>query len=356
MGIRYIGSKTRIADTILNLVGPPHAGRFIDAFSGTGAVAAEAAARGWAVTINDILPSSVAMSTAAVIGSSDATFSELGGYEKAIEKLNQLEVKPGFIHQEYSPASAEHGPIERRYFTEHNAAHIDTARRALAQWHQEQATTTIENELLLADLMQAANSVANISGTYGCFLKNWTLQSKKEFAIKARDLPDRETDFISKVGEAKKISDTPADTLYLDPPYTKRQYGAYYHILETIYAGDEPSVTGVTGLRPWKDKSSDFCHKRKALPALLEVINSTYSKKVLLSYSNEGHVDQTELIEALSNLGDVTLHQIQSIGRYRPNSRASAKSSTVNEYVIELNRITRLDTFQETKDSDMSYT
>lgn len=34
------------------------------------------------------------------------------------------------------------------------------------------------------------------------------------------------------------------DIAYEDPPYTKRQYGAYYHILETIAIGDEPEITG----------------------------------------------------------------------------------------------------------------
>ena len=49
------------------------------------------------------------------------------------------------------------------------------------------------------------------------------------------------------------------------PADTKRQYAAYYHILETIAHGDEPVVEGITGLRPWKSKASDFCYKRRAL-------------------------------------------------------------------------------------------
>ena len=43
---------------------------------------------------------------------------------------------------------------------------------------------------------------------------------------------------------------TAADTVYLDPPYTKRQYAAYYHILEAISLGDEPIVEGICGIRP----------------------------------------------------------------------------------------------------------
>ena len=35
---------------------------------------------------------------------------------------------------------------------------------------------------------------------------------------------------------------SPGDTVYLDPPYTKRQYASYYHIPETIAYHDEPKV------------------------------------------------------------------------------------------------------------------
>ncbi|WP_169743060.1 DNA adenine methylase [Knoellia subterranea] len=61
MGVRYIGNKARVADAILDLAGDPGDGRFVDAFCGTGSVAAVAASRGWAVTLNDALPSAVAM-------------------------------------------------------------------------------------------------------------------------------------------------------------------------------------------------------------------------------------------------------------------------------------------------------
>lgn len=47
VGVRYIGSKARVADVILDLAGAPEDGRFIDAFCGTGSVAKAAAARGW---------------------------------------------------------------------------------------------------------------------------------------------------------------------------------------------------------------------------------------------------------------------------------------------------------------------
>ncbi|MCE4552691.1 DNA adenine methylase, partial [Xanthomonas hortorum] len=121
---------------------------------------------------------------------------------------------------------------------------------------------------------------------------------------------------------------------YLTPPYTKRQYASYYHLLETIVHGDAPIVEGVAGLRPWQHLASDFCYKRKALGALVALIEGIRAQRVLLSYSNEGHVDLGELTERLADLGAVAVEPLANIGRYRPNQKASAKASEVSEYLV----------------------
>ena len=112
------------------------------------------------------------------------------------------------------------------------------------------------------------------------------------------------------------------DVAYFDPPYTKRQYAAYYHLLETIAVGDSPDVVGVTGLRPWQSLASDFCYKTKALKAISTLVAATPARRILLSYSSEGHVTLDALREALSAHGEVKVHDLGAIGRYRPNSVA----------------------------------
>lgn len=340
MGVRYIGSKARVADDILSLAGVPARGRFVDAFSGTGSVAAAAAQRGWAVAVNDSLASAVSMSVGAVVGEGNVSFTPLSGYSGAIDQLNGVEPTPGFLHREYSPASAQHTGIERRYFTEKNAAKLDAMRRLVSEWVEAGMVTETEEHLLLADLMQAANAAANISGTYGCFLRNWTPASIKPVTVKARALPRRATDFIATVGDVFDLAAASADTVYFDPPYTKRQYSAYYHVLETLHAGDAPQVSGITGLRPWKSKASDFCYKSRALDALTRLVATTSASRILLSYSSEGHVDQKRLVNALTEVGAVSVHPVAEIGRYRPNAQASAAGHSVSEYVIEIRPLT----------------
>lgn len=336
VGVRYIGSKARVADAILDIAGTLDGGRFVDAFCGTGSVAAEAAARGWPISLNDSLPSAVAMSVGAAVGHGNVSFTGLGGYSTAIRELNAVPGSPGFLHAEYSPASVSRAPVERRYFTERNAARLDAMRVQIQSWDDSGYLTWIEKELLLADLLQAANKVANISGTYGCFLKDWSATSLRETQVLERQLPHRTTNLEAIVGDVSLVPTSDQDTVYFDPPYTKRQYSAYYHLLETLHAGDAPKVGGITGLRPWKDKASDYSYKARALDALTRLVLGTTARRILLSYSNEGHVPQVQLVNALTEAGTVTLHEIKTIGRYRPNARASAAGATVNEYVIEI--------------------
>jgi adenine-specific DNA-methyltransferase len=336
VSVRYIGSKARVAQSIVDLAGQPLQGRFVDAFCGTGAVAAVAADRGWPVTINDSLPSAIALATGALLGQHDVSFVRLGGYEQTIATLNDLVGEHGFLHDEYSPASARHSGVERRYFTEANSARLDAMRRQVGDWMNGGVITEVEQKLLLADLMAAANRVANISGTYGCFLSTWTATALRPVEVRPRQLPERSTDVETAVGDVFDLETTSEDVVYFDPPYTKRQYAAYYHVLETLTAGDRPEVGGVTGLRPWQDKASDFCYKARALDALTRLVLGTTARKILLSYSNEGHVHRDHLVNALTEAGRVTVHNIKTIGRYRPNTVASSAGDTVDEYVIEV--------------------
>lgn len=339
MGYRYIGSKARIASEILDIIGNPmpEEGNFIDAFSGTGIVARMAADRGWRVHINDILHCAIILSESRLISSEEIPFNKLNGYSKAIELLNKEE-KKGFFYKEYSPASQANIGIQRKYFSIENACKIDGIRAKISDWENNGLITPKEHSILIATLLCAVNEIANIAGTYGCFLSKWTETSSKPLILKPLEVSDSHVYYSSSTIDVFDIQCEPEDVLYLDPPYTKRQYASYYHILETIAIGDEPSVQGVAGLRPWKDKSSVFCYKTKALQALSRLIINSRAKKVFLSYSDEGHVILEELIDSLRAHGTVKIHKIGTIGRYRPNQVASSRRAKVKEFLIEFCR------------------
>jgi adenine-specific DNA-methyltransferase len=50
------------------------------------------------------------------------------------------------------------------------------------------------------------------------------------------------------------------DILYLDPPYNEREYGANYHLLNTIARYDNFIPQGKTGLREYA--RSQYCIKK----------------------------------------------------------------------------------------------
>lgn len=335
MTFRYIGSKARLIDQISKHIGPPQKDAFfVDAFCGTGVVAEAAAALGWNVRINDNLRSAVISAGARLISKKQATFQKLGGYDNAIAKLNTAEPKNGFMWREYSPASFDSCGLERRYFTEKNAARIDAMRSMITYWIEAGIINEVEERLLIADLFGALNRVANTAGTFGCFLSKWTLQSQNDIAMRCRELKINSVRVEATVGDVFDVPNALHDLVYLDPPYTKRQYASYYHILETVAWGDEPEVEGVAGLRPWKDRASDFCYKTRALKTLSRLVQSLKSEKVLLSYSSEGHIPMQDMKAELSKIGESVMYPLGTIGRYRPNKVASQTASEVSEFLV----------------------
>lgn len=342
MTFRYIGSKARLTEPLARAIEnfDNGAGRFVDAFSGTGAVSELAASLGWPIWANDALASAVLMTSARLASVDEIRMESLGGYRGAIEKLNVLEPLEGPMWETYSPASArfDSNQIERRYFTEQNAAAIDAVRAQIKRWVEDGALSAREEVLLIADLISASNRVANIAGTYGCFLSKWQNSAKRPLQLKTRSLKTNSTDLITTVSDVAQLHPNSDDLVYVDPPYTKRQYASYYHILETIVAGDQPEVEGVSGLRPWKHKASAFCYKAKALDALVTFVERIASKRVLISYSCEGHVGLEDLCASLEISGAVECAPILGVGRYRPNRTASANGDTVTEYLLSYTR------------------
>jgi len=343
MTIRYLGSKARIADAIVSILGDPATGStLVDAFAGTGSISSAASDRGWPIHINDTLASATALSRARLLSFKDVPFSALNGYDQAIATLNNIPGVRGFVTRAYSPMSKETGPTERRYFSIENAMRLDAWRTRISEWVFDKVVSEPERDLLVADLLLATNSVANTAGTYGSYLKDWSASALRPVSLTARALRTTPVKHQSTVGRAEDIVMGAADVAYLDPPYTKRQYAAYYHVLETVALGDEPELTGSTGLRPWKHLASDFSYQSKALDSIVALMAMYPASRLLLSYSNQGHADLRELTDRLSALGEVTTHPLGSHGRYTPNPVAVSNGMSVQEYVFELVKVPEL--------------
>jgi len=337
LAYRYLGNKTRIADWIADevfaVLGAK--GAIADPMCGTATMAERFAQRGYAVTASDELLFPTLHAKARLLDLSDEDFKPVvGSYSEAVQLLNSANPTRGYFWSEFSDeGTPSNGSRPRMYFTGANAAKIDAVRGLLQAWRSDGMN---ENALdrLLHDLLLAVNEVANIAGTYGYYRSSWNKASLRPLRVVASPVHSFTKQHAVLRGKVEDLATSFAvDAVYLDPPYTKRQYGGNYHILETIARGDEPDPVGEGGLRDWYSNSSDFCFKRKAPAALSSTLQSLPSRYVFMSYSEDGVMSTDTIQEILTSFGNVEIHH-QALQRFRSNG---GKAGPVMEqlYILE---------------------
>jgi adenine-specific DNA-methyltransferase len=335
---RYLGNKTRIAEWIASTVSNilPKNAKIADPMCGTATMSEAFANRGMQVVASDELRFPVLHAKARLLHNRRYNFTKVASsYMGAIEKLNGLGPVKGFFWNEYSDdGSPVNGAKPRKYFTGENAARIDAIRAIIKEW-RDAGLSDAASDLLLHDLILSVNDVANIAGTYGYYRSSWNSSSIKPLLLKPSEpirYPVRHSTLQGKV--EKIASKLKVDGCYLDPPYTKRQYGGNYHILETIAQEDEPVPVGEGGLRDWYPQSSAYCYKRRVRGAFHDTMKQLQSRWIFVSYSEDGHIPPEELHELLSEYGDVKRLDTP-IERFRSNN--AGKSGHVHEhlYIVE---------------------
>ena len=224
--------------------------------------------------------------------------------------------------------------VERRYFTVDNARRIDGMRLRLREWRDE--LSDVEHAVLMTSLLNAVIAVSNVAGTYGYFLREWKPSATRPIRVEPYSAPSLGDAHRVRAADAESaVVDVP-DIVYADPPYTKRQYTAYYHVLNSIASDVEPLVSGKSGLPDWKPLASAWCYKRKAAGALESLVASSTAQVFALSYSSEGHIDDATIREILGSSGRVTRHEFRH-RRYRSSDLGSS-ASHVTERLYVVNR------------------
>ena len=355
--MRLIGNKTKLLGEIEGLLLDRgiEGGTLIDIFAGTSSVGKHFKRLGYKVLSNDILPSCYAQAVASVEVSRLPSCRKFTSRHRAVLKSEKfvagmhvqgdilasataaadprraarslplaravhylntcVEPAEGLVYRNYCPG----GGADRRYFTDDNGRRIDGILGFLREGYREELFTRGEFYLLLSALIDAADRVANISGTYGAYLKNWQASAKKPLRLGLPEVigsPQRNRayseDANSLVGRLK------GDVLYVDPPYNQRQYAANYHVLDILaeyHLYDDPgefeaSLYGKTGLRPYSHLKSAYCvrkGRRRAksangagvvgdvFSAMLDLVLSTRAANVVISYNEEGLLTRDEI-------------------------------------------------------------
>lgn len=321
--MRLIGNKTKLVPAIEDFLARRGvtSGTLLDVFAGTASVARHFRARGFRVRSNDLLWSSYVGQRAHVelAGVPDlsgvlglAPVRRFGADLAAVVAfLNELAPEDGLIARQY----AEGGPADRLFFSRDNGRRLDAVHAQLVAWRHARRLDDDGFYLLLALLLEAADRVANISGTYGAFLKQLQTNAREPLRLRAPELPH-----AGPAGKAfredanRLVRRVAVDTLYIDPPYNHRQYVKNYHVLEVLaelhtvddVAAYEAQIYGKTGLREFEDRLSSYCRRtaraREASceQAFRDLVASARAEHVVVSYSEEGILTREAIGRALA--------------------------------------------------------
>ena len=210
----------------------------------------------------------------------------------------------GFIYRYYCLGSGS----GRQYFSNTNGKKIDTIRLKIREWREEEKIDSALYYYLLASLLESADKVANIASVYGAFLKHMKKSALKDMVLESADfMKNHNRHQVFNRDSNELIKEIKGDILYLDPPYNHRQYGANYHILNTISLYEVFFPKGKTGLPNYNH--SPYSKKTKVPNAFEELIKNANFKYIFLSYNNEGWMSKNDIKNIMSKYGKYTLAQ-----------------------------------------------
>jgi len=331
--VKYIGNKYRLLNFIESVAikqGIPVKGTFVDIFTGTTSVAQFFKKKGYRLITNDFMMYSYVFQHAYIKTNRYPKFEKLIESERlkptpqlfyaedrslnvVLQYLNQLSGREGFIFRHYAPG----GEYGRQYFSDENARRTDAVRDKIQEWKMRKLISEEEYFILLAVLIDAADFVANISGTYGAYLKIWRSMALKPFTLLMPKLIESNLCHEIYLRDSNElIRELNADILYIDPPYNTRQYAPNFHILETIARWDNPEVKGRTGLRPYDLQKSLYSQKSTCKEVFADLIENARARFILMSYNSEGIIPHQFICEVLGKRGSVEVHK-QIYRRFR---------------------------------------
>lgn len=328
--MNYIGSKYSLLDfidhTIKSVVGEDMSQLvFCDLFAGTGIVGRHFKTQVSKVISNDWEYYSYILNRNYI-----GNHLEIEGKEEYIDKLNQLDgIDNGFIYSQYCLG----GGNNRQYFSDENGKKIDAARVAIEEWRNNGEISDDLYYFLLCSLIESADKHANTASVYGAYLKSLKKSAQKSLVIAPANYQCNSHNHQVYCEDANAlIKSISGDILYLDPPYNARQYGANYHLLNTIaeYKTFEPK--GKTGLREYN--KSDYCSKSAVRDSFENLVADAKFKYIVLSYNNEGLMSIDTIRHIMSKYGRYQVFQ-KEYSRFRADKAENRNhlANTTTEYL-----------------------
>lgn len=342
--MNYIGSKHTLLpflNRVYRRVSDGSERVFCDIFAGTGVVGRFFKRQGLKIIANDLQYYAYVLNKAYIEINRTPRFTRLrreysaeirdgraaleGEAEGILSFINDLPRKRGFISRHYGPDG------NRLYYSRENAERADSIRQSIEGWRASGIISEREFFYILCSLLEAIDQVANTASVYGAFLKKFKDTARKPLALKPLELSNHVAGCKAFNKNANElVEEIECDILYLDPPYNHRQYGANYHVLETIAAYDKPALRGITGLRNYQ--RSEYCQQKTAREALEHLVRAARTKHILLSYNDEGLLSMGDVTRILSHRGKPKTFRV-AYNRFKADNGRQYKRDSTVEYV-----------------------
>lgn len=271
---RYTGSKYKLMPWIKDILAEEchNCFSFADIFAGTGIVTAQCLDMYKEFIINDFLFSNEIIYRA---------FFEKGNFSlKKLEKIasSYHELIPSQLPENY--VSQNYGD---KYFSVDDARKIGFIREDIENLKTSQTITEKEYNILLASLLYSFDRCANTVGHYEAYIKGKTIRSLFNFELIEPYKHNKKIRIFRE--DANMLARTiHSDIVFIDPPYSSRQYSRFYHVMETITKWNKPELHGVA-MKPSEENMSDYC-RCKATSAFHDLISHLDCKYIVVTYNN----------------------------------------------------------------------
>lgn len=303
--INYLGSKVRLSGWITNTIKKTieidgldiSNMKFCEPFAGTGIISRLMANEVKSIVANDIEYYSYILNSTFLMSVNNVNL-DLIKVESLIDTLNSLVPVTGMIYRNYCSPDDTSLNGARLYFKSRNGAKIDAIRQHIRFLFRSRRINVFERFFLISSLIMAADKVSNCASMYGAYLKDLKSSAMRDLQLEMPIVnPENPPSSVFWMDARNLLTMVQGDILYIDPPYNKRQYGANYHLLNTIALYDDFKLIpkGKTGLRPDYNKSA-WCYRAKCEAELDELISLANYNFIFMSYNDQGLIDDPRAI------------------------------------------------------------
>lgn len=305
---RYTGSKYKITEWIDKIISEEchDCKSFCDLFAGTGVVTDSVFNKFNEFYINDFLYSNQIIYKA-FFGKENYDFSKIINFYKSYKNLDANKLEDNYVSLNYGGKFFEYNDAKKigyiREDIENNRCNLNDR----------------EFSILISSLLYSLDRCANTVGHYDAYFKKSNLRSSFEFELinpVIKDDADKRIIHISREDSNELVKHIKSDIVYIDPPYSSRQYSRFYHVLENIVKWDKPKLYGVA-LKPEPENMSKYCGS-KAIDSFNELIVDLNCKYIIVSYNN------TYDSKSKSSKNKMELNDIFSVLKQKGNTKQYA--------------------------------